>query len=150
MTEFVTRQEIAKIAEVVAPPRAEAAIVPPAVIRQTIDRSFELPTGLYIATVGFYFAFLGVMASAFMNPGLALPMTIFFLFMVAGFGTPMLWARMGPENRQRALTWAQFKNRGIDTATGRLDGGAAVVQVLLLPALIFVWGVIVATIAAFT
>lgn len=139
MTEFTTRQDLALIAAIV--PETPAP-------RQVIDRSFELPTGLYVTTVGLYLGFLAVMAGAFMNPGLVLPMVIFALFVVAGFGTPMLWARMAPENRQRALTWGQFRNRGIQTATGPLDAGAATVQVLILPALIFLWGVSVAVIAA--
>lgn len=141
MTQFATRQDLTRIAAVV--PEIPAP-------RQAIDRSFELPTGLYIATVALYLGFLAVMASAFMNPGLVLPMVIFTLFVVAGFGTPMLWARMEPENKQRALTWAQFRNRGIQTATGPTDAGAAMVQVLILPALIFLWGVSVAVIAALT
>ena len=40
-------------------------------------------------------------------------------------------------------------NRGIQTATGPLSGGAALVQVLILPALILFWGVCVAVIVAF-
>lgn len=143
MTEFTTRQDLAQHAVVIP---ENPAFAP----RQDIDRSFELPTGLYVATVGLYLGFLAVMAGAFMNPGLALPMVIFALFVVAGFGTPMLWVRMNPETKQRALTWAQFRNRGIQTATGRLDGGAAAVQVLILPVLIFLWGVAVAVIAALT
>lgn len=55
-----------------------------------------------------------------------------------------------PENRQRALTWGQFRNRGIETATGHLTSRAAAVQVLILPVLIFLWGVSIAVIAALT
>ena len=68
----------------------------------------------------------------------------------AVFGTPALWVRMNPEQRQRAMTWGQFRHRGIRTATGHLAAGAATVQVLILPVLIFVWAIAVAVIAAAT
>lgn len=142
MTQFATRQELAKVAAITAAPEQ--------VIRTEIDRSFELPTGLYVATVALYLGFIAVMASAFMNPGLVMPMVIFALFIVAGFGTPMLWVRMRPEQRQRAMTWQHFRNRGVQTATGHLAGGAAAVQVLILPVLILCWGIAVAIIAALT
>ena len=90
------------------------------------------------------------MALAFMNPELVLPMVIFALFIVAGFGTPMLWARMNPVKSQRVMSYGTFRHRGIQTATGHLAGGAAAVQVLILPVLIFCWGLTVAVIAALT
>lgn len=146
MTEFITREALVQVAIVteaaqLAPDRRE-------IVRSEIDRSFELPTGLYLATAAFYLGFVAVMGLSFMNPGLVLPMVIFALFIVAGFGTPALWARMNPAKSGRALTWGQFRHRGIMTATGRLGAGAAAVQVLILPVLIFAWGVAIATIAA--
>jgi hypothetical protein len=87
------------------------------------------------------------MAVVLMNPELVLPMVIFAFFIIAGFGTPSLWARMNPAKRERAMSWSTFRHRGIQTATGRLGAGAATVQVLILPTLIFVWGVAAATIA---
>ncbi len=141
MTEFTTRQELARIADVTAEP---------AVARHAVDRSFELPTGLYAATVAAYLGFVGVMAGAFANPGLALPLVVFALFIIAAFGTPMLWVRMNPGNRQGAMSWQRFKNRGIQTGTGQLPAGAAAVQVLILPVLILGWGIAVAVIAALT
>jgi len=142
MTEFTTRQELVRVADVAAEPQQ--------LFQTTVDRGFELPTGLYVATVAAYLGFIAVMASAFVNPGLVLPMVIFAFFIIAAFGTPMLWVRMRPENSRQALTWGQFKNRGIQTETGPLDGGAAAVQVLILPVLILCWGVAVAVIAALT
>lgn len=113
-----------------------------------IDRNFGLPTGLYVATVGLFLAYLGVMAFGFSSPGLILPMAIFVLFIVAGFGVPAIWAWMKPENTSRALSWGRFSRDGIQTETGQLDAGAAMVQVLILPVLIFLWGIAVVTIAA--
>lgn len=137
MTEFATKEALAQVAAVTEAPH----------VRSEIDRSFELPTGLYVATAGLYLGFIAVMAITLMNPELVLPMAIIALIVVAGFGTPMLWARMQPEKRQRAMSYSSFRHRGIQTATGRLTAGAATVQVLILPVLIFLWGVTTATIA---
>lgn len=128
----------------------QVAFVTHAPARTKVDRTFGLPTGLYVATVAAYLGFLGVMALAFMNPGLAIPMVIFAGFIIAGFGVPALWTRMNPVNDSRALSWGQFLHRGIETHTGRLTSKEATVQVLILPVLIFVWGVAVAVIAALT
>ena len=143
MTEFTTRQQLARVAEIVPAPTRQ-----PFAVRNEIDRGFELPAGLYVATVAAYLAFVAVMAGAFMNPGLVLPTAIFAIFIAAAFGVPMLWARMKPEHGQRAMTFQQFRNRGVQTATGHLGGMAAAVQVLILPVLILAWGVAVAIIAA--
>lgn len=140
MTEFTTREALAEVAEIKAAPY----------VRSEIDRSFELPVGLYAATVALYLGFIGIMALSFMNPELVLPMVIFALFIVAGFGTPMLWARMKPEQSRQAMTYGTFRHRGIQTATGYLASDAAAVQVLILPVLIFCWGLAIAVIAALT
>jgi hypothetical protein len=139
MTEFTTREALVQVAVVTEEPG----------LRREIDRSFELPTGLYVATVALYLGFIAVTALAFMNAELVLPAAIFAFFIVAGFGTPALWARMRPEKRQRALSWGTFRHRGVETATGHLAAGPATVQVLILPVLIFLWGVAAVTIAAF-
>ena len=114
-----------------------------------VDRTFGLPTILFGATVGLYLAFLAVMSIAFLNAELAIPMVVFAGTFVFGFGVAGKWATMGPHSESRALRWDEFAGRGIDTMTGRLTAREATVQVLMLPALIFVWGVIVALIAAF-
>jgi hypothetical protein len=54
---------------------------------------------------------------------------------------------MNPAKRQSAMSWGTFRHRGIQTATGHLSAGAATVQVLILPALIFIWGITTAIIA---
>jgi hypothetical protein len=85
-----------------------------------------------------------------MNPGLVLPLVIFAFFIAAGFGVPMMWARMNPAKTKGAMSFGTFKHCGIMTATGHLSAGPAAVQVLLLPVLIFGWGIAVAIIAALT
>lgn len=116
--------------------------------RACTDRNFELPTALYVVTVGSYLAFLGVMAIGFQSPGLILPMVIFVVYVVMAFATPALWTRMKPDSASRALTLGQFRARGIDTYTGHNTSGAAAIQMLLLPVLILLWGVATVIIAA--
>ncbi len=130
---------------------AEQAIIheAPVVRRPTkVDRNFELPAGLYAATAGAYFAFLGVMAIGFGNPGLILPMAIFVVFIAMFFAVPAMWMRMKPDHAQRLTPWARFRRHGVMTAFGHSTAGAATVQVLILPILILVWGLAVVTIAA--
>lgn len=140
MAEKLNRIEVAEKAII----HSEAALREPT----RVDRSFELPTALYAITVGLFLAYLGVMGFGFRHPEMILPMTIFVFFIVAGFGVPALWVKMKPDNAQRAMSWSRFVHEGIDTLTGRLDAKAATVQVLILPALIFLWGVVTVTIAA--
>ncbi|MDG5748762.1 hypothetical protein P8Q88_11315 [Qipengyuania sp. XHP0207] len=114
--------------------------------RTVVDRTFELPRPLYVATVGLYLGFLAVMATGLSTPGLAIPMAIFAIFIVAGFGLPLVWTRLAPESGQRNLRWTELKRRGIATHTGRVNARDASVQVLILPVLIFCWGLTVVTI----
>jgi Flp pilus assembly protein TadB len=120
------------------------------IVRTIVDRNFGLPSGLYIGTVGAYFAFLAVMAAAFMTGELILPMAICAIFVTMAFGVPMLWTRMKREDAGAPLSWGQFANRGILTHTGRLTAGEASVQVLILPVLILFWGVCITVIVALT
>lgn len=139
MTRKLDRTQIAEVARFVAPTVPEVAH--PA-------RTFELPVGLYAATVGGYLAFLAVLATTFASPGLAIPIAICALSVIAGFTVPSYWARTKPESRGRSLTWGQFRNRGIQTNTGPLKARDATIQVLILPTLILFWGLSVAVIAA--
>lgn len=140
MAERITRQLVTEKAIV----RDEAAVRAPT----TVQRGFELPNRLYAATVGLFLAYIALMGWGFAHPELALPLVIFALFIVAAFGVPALWVTMKPDNPQRSMTWGRFMAKGIMTETGHSTAGAATVQVLILPALIFLWGVAVVTIAA--
>lgn len=115
--------------------------------RHETDRNFGLPTALYGATVAGYLGFLLVVGSAFANPALAIPMAIFVVFIIAGFGVPAIWTRLAG-NTSAPQTMGEFEARGIQTHTGRLAAKDATVQVLILPALLVVWGLAVAVIAA--
>ncbi len=137
MSKTFTGTELARFANVSASP-----------VQTNVDRNFGLPTGLYVATVGAYFAFLGVMSAAFMTGDLAIPMAICVIYLVMAFGVPALWTRMKRDSAVAPLSWDQFAHRGIVTHTGPLTASQATVQVLMLPVLILLWGVAVAVIAA--
>jgi len=113
-----------------------------------VGRSFDLPPILHAATVGLYLAFLGVMAFAFQDRGLIIPMAIFVMYIVMAFGVPAMWVRMKPTHPSKALRWADFSRFGIDTYTGNLSAKDATSQVLMLPILILGWGLAIAVIAA--
>lgn len=131
MTTRLSRADLAEIATISSEPA----------LSQPTDRTFELPTGLYVATVGAYLAFLAVLAIGFASDDLILPMAVFVFYIVMAFGLPSLWARMQPQTKSRALTWQQFRREGIQTNTGWLPAGSAAIQVLMLPVLILLWGV---------
>jgi hypothetical protein len=141
MAERITRELIAEKAIV----HDTLALLPP----HAVDRNFELPVGLYVAMATLFFGFLAVMTVGFGNPGLILPMAINVVFVTMFFAVPALWQGMKPDHPQRPIAWAKFRREGIMTPFGRTTAGAATVQVLILPALIFAFGVAVVTIVAF-
>ena len=73
---------------------------------------------------------------------------MFLLLIVAGFGLPALWTRITPDHKGRNMSWARLASQGIATHTGRVSARDAAVQVLILPALVFCWGVTTVIIAA--
>ena len=138
MSKHFTRELVAEQAIILDSPQ----------VTHEVDRSFELPKGLYVATVAFYLGFLAVMAAGLSTPGLIIPMAIFTLFIVAGFGLPALWTWITPDHKGRNMSWARLASQGIATHTGRVSARDAAVQVLILPALVFCWGVTTVIIAA--
>lgn len=146
MAQKLNREAIAAQADVhAAMPATQAA--------QAVDQTFELPAPLYGATVACYLVFLATTAAAFGNAELIIPMVIFTFFIIAGFGIPTVWSRLVPpvlaaHPKARAKSWTRFQRDGIKTLTGHNTAGEATVQVLILPALIVVWGLAVVTIAA--
>lgn len=128
---------------------AQARIVAAPQIRETVvDRTFGLPRRLYAATVALYLGFVGALGLGLSSPGLAIPLAIFAFFIVAGFGVPAMWTRIGPDDATRPLAWSRFADEGIATLTGRVGARDAVAQILLLPVLIFLWALTVLVIAA--
>ena len=140
MVERLTRQQIAEQAIVHEAPVLRAP--------HTVDRNFELPTGLYVAMAGLFFAAAGVMALGFAPPMMVVPTAIIAVFIAMFFAVPAMWVRMKPDHPQRATSWARFRRHGIMTHYGHSSANAAAIQVLILPALLLVWGIAVVTIAA--
>ena len=143
MSKHLTRELIADHATVVAVPAAPELREP-----RKVDRSFEMPTGLYVTTAACYLAFLAILVTTFASPGLIIPMAIFVTFIIGFFGVPAAWTRMAPGSTKRPMAWNQFSSRGIATLTGRMSAGEASVQMLILPVLVVMWALAVATIAA--
>ncbi len=114
----------------------------------SVERSFDLPPVLHGLTVGLYLAFLGVMAFAFQDRGLMIPMAVFVFYIAMAFGVPALWVRMQPNHRSKPLSWSEFSRFGINTHTGNMSAKDATGQVLMLPVLILGWGAAIAVIAA--
>jgi hypothetical protein len=110
-------------------------------LRQDVDRSFGLPPVLHIATFGLYFAFLTVMSVGLGSSELAIPLAICFIFLGMAAAVPAKWVTMKPARRTQAADWTEFLQEGIETHTGRMHAGDAIAQVMILPVLIFVWGV---------
>jgi len=133
-----TQVELGK-ARIVDAPVVEAAPV--------VDRSFGLPKELYLYTVASYLGFIAIMAIAFINPVLIIPMVIFAGFIIAGFGVPAIFTQL-KGNDSKAMGWGEFGAKGIMTNTGPLAARDATVQVLILPVLLVCWGVAAAIIAA--
>ena len=116
-------------------------------IRQDVDRTFEMPSVLYGATVTLYLGFIAMLGLGFSSPELAIPMAIFAIFIVGLFAAPAAWLRLGRKPEARAKSFGELMRGGIDTHTGRLKGRDAVVQMMILPVLIVVWGSTVLVIA---
>ena len=140
MAERQTRQLIADKAIVHDTPTQLASAM--------VDRTFELPSALYAGTAAGYLGFIALMVLGFGNPKLMIPIGIIVVFMGMFFGVNAMWMRMKPEHPQRLTSWSRFRRQGIMTAFGHSTAGAAAIQVLILPALIFLWGIAVVTIAA--
>lgn len=139
MSRRVNQQQLVAAREIVAAPPARACT----------DRSFILPPVLHVATAALFLGFVTVLCVAFATPGLLVPFGVIAFTIGAYFTVPGLWARMKPESRTKALGWDEFREKGIDTMTGRTSAGEATTLVLLLPTLVFLWAVAVAIIGHF-
>ncbi len=139
MTRKFDRHELAQIAR----------FVEPAAVSSHPARTFELPPRLYAMTVAAYAGFIGIMAAGFGTGELWIPLAICLGIIAMGFGTPAVWTKLAPDKGESPLQWAEFRRKGIVTATGQTSALDATVQVMILPTLILVWGLAVLIIAAF-
>lgn len=114
--------------------------------RACLDQTFELPTGIYVAMVLMFASFVAVLSFAF-SDHMSVSFGVIFAFLAAFFAVPSLFPRMARETGIRALTWDQFRSRGINTATGHSSARSATVLILALPFLILCFAIAVSTIA---
>ncbi|MBX3594639.1 hypothetical protein [Sphingomonas sp.] len=124
-----------------------AAVRAPAMPRRRNrgDHVFDLHPALHIGMFGGFFAYLGIMWAAFGEKGLAIPFVIFAVFLAAAFVVPGWWARVAP-GEGRKPSWSEFMAEGIQSGSGHLKAGGAIVQVMIMPAMLVLWGLIVAAI----
>ena len=126
-----SKQELLAQGEVVAAP----------VQRACTDQTFELPGGLYAAMAAMFTGFVAVLAMVLHGGHLVVAFGVIFAFITAYFGVPWIFPRTAGK---KALSWDEFSERGIMTATGHSTAREAAILVLLLPALIFCFGLSVA------
>ena len=126
---------------------AAEEIVEGPIQRACSDQTFELPTGLYVATALMFAGFVAVLGLSF-SGHMAVSLGVIFAFIAAFFVIPSLFIIAAPDSGGRALKWREFLERGIDTATGHTSARSATVLVLALPVLIMFFALAVATIAA--
>jgi hypothetical protein len=86
--------------------------------------------------------FVAVLGLGFRGGHMAVVYGVIFTFLAAFFAIPAIF------QQKQGLSWARFRYKGIQTATGRASATEASVLVLLLPFLILCFGIAVATIAA--
>lgn len=135
MTSRLTSETLLARDEIVASPEPRACD----------DQTFELPAGLYVA-MGLMFAGFIVVLSLSFRDQMAVSYGIVFAFLAAFFAVPVIFMRAKPRSSRSALSWLEFVDRGIDTATGRVSAREAALLVLLLPFLILCFGIAVALI----
>ena len=128
-----SKQELLAQGEVVAAPMERACT----------DQTFELPPALYAAMATTFAGFVAVLASVLRGGHLAVAFAVIFAFIAAYFTIPWTFPRVA---RKKALSWDEFRDRGIITATGHSTAREAAILVLLLPSLIFCFGAAVAVI----
>ena len=93
----------------------------------------DVPASVGVLIVAVYAALLMALATATAVPGksgFAIAISAFFLFMFFAVPAAMLRVRVGSGRR---ATWDAFMEMGIDTYTGRCSGGAALIQMLVVP-----------------
>lgn len=111
-------------------------------------RPFDLHPSIHLMLAGAWLGFVGILCATFMGPNLILPAAIFLLGIAALFVTPGLWARVADDGNKRRQSWAEFREEGIDTHTGRLTSGEALTQIMTLPVLVIAVAIFFAVLKA--
>ena len=108
---------------------------------------FDLPPVLHAAVFGGFGVYLAIMWLAFSDRELIIPFAIFFVFLAGFYIVPALWAKVADDGRPKP-DWLDFSLLGIDCETGHVSAPSAMVQILIMPAMLIVWGLIIAIIQA--
>ena len=96
----------------------------------------DLPAAVGRLIVGAYVALIGMLAATMArNAESTFVISIAALFLVAFLSVPRIFLAIEPEKGRRP-TMSAFLERGIHTATGHLSGRGALVQMLVVPALL--------------
>jgi hypothetical protein len=128
---------------------AQGEIVSAPADRACRDQSFELPAAIYIAMATMFTGFVAVLGLAFRGGHMAVVFGVTFALIAAFFAVPAMLPHIAArETSTRALSWSEFADRGIVTATGQSSAREATTLVLLLPFLILMFGIAVVTIAS--
>ena len=139
MTGRQTQQQLLAQGEIVA--RAVRSV--PAAIRAS-----NFPAGIYIAMATMFTGFVAVLGLAFRGGHMAVVVRRHIRFhrcLLCGAGNV---SAVAAREKHRALSWSEFGDRGIMTATGHSSAREATILVLLLPFLILCFGIAVVAIAS--
>jgi Flp pilus assembly protein TadB len=143
MSIHIPAAEIDARARLVAAPATRTAAAP-----KRGRRVFDIHPAVHGLTIAAYALFATILCATFMAPGMIVPAAIVGVSVVALFLTPGLWARVVPDDGKPKQSWAEFMDEGVDTITGRLTAGAAMAQILTLPALVVLLAIAIAVIKA--
>jgi hypothetical protein len=109
----------------------------------------DVPTEVGALLFTSYLALIGALALATAGPGESkFALVIAALFVVAFFTVPRLFLAQEPVDGARA-TMDQFLARGMETFTGHCSGQAALVQMFVVPVLLTLGVLSIATVIAF-
>jgi hypothetical protein len=96
----------------------------------------DLPAAAGMMMVGVYASLMGAFALTLGHEARAgFAIAIGFFFVAMFFAVPLIFLRLEKDGSRRP-TLSAFLENGLDTATGRLSGGGALVQMLIVPLLL--------------
>ena len=96
----------------------------------------DMPAAAGVMMVGVYFLLMGSFALTLAHERHAIfVIGIAVFFVVMFFAVPLIFLRIEEDGSRRPSLTA-FLDSGIDTATGRLSGGGALIQMLIVPLLL--------------
>ena len=119
-----------------ADPERVPAIVDESLAFRAAPATPDVPASVGVLLFGTYLALVGALALATAGPGQSKFMLVIAgLFVVAFFATARFIFAQEPQDGRRP-GMERFLGRGIDTFTGHCTGGAAMVQMFVVPVLL--------------